>query len=232
MSAEERAYVPVSEAERRCLLELMQAALPGCDATTIEALLESARVWTARRNTTIYRQGEPVPLTLILSGYGAFQRTTVDGQQIATGVGGDGNLFGWSGVASVRSSVELMALTDCRIAQWPGPEIRALAAGDPALGLAAIDAMAFALHAMMERVEGFLHQDARRRVMRILARHRDLFFCDPAVLTRAHLPGLVGTSREMTGRVLRQLEREGTIARVGRAGLALLRPERLEGDAA
>jgi hypothetical protein len=36
----------------------------------------------------------------------------------------------------------------------------------------------------------------------------------------------------MTGRVLRQLEREGTIARVGRAGLALLRPERLEGYAA
>jgi hypothetical protein len=125
MSAEERAYVPASESERRRLLELIHAALPGCELTTVEALVERARVWTARRNTTIYRQGEPVPLTLILSGYGAFQRTTVDGQQIATGVGGDGNLFGWSSVASVQSSVELMALTDCRIAQWPGPEIRA-----------------------------------------------------------------------------------------------------------
>jgi hypothetical protein len=35
-----------------------------------------------------------------------------------------------------------------------------------------------------------LHQDARRRVIRILARHRDLFFGDPAILTRAHLPTL------------------------------------------
>ena len=73
-----------------------------------------------------------------------------------------------------------------------------------------------ALNAAVERIEGFLHQDARRRVLRILARHRELFFNEPAVLSRSHLPGLVGTSREMTGRVLRQLEREGTIERVGR----------------
>jgi hypothetical protein len=38
----------------------------------------------------------------------------------------------------------------------------------------------------------------------------------------------VGTSREMTGRVIRQLEREGTIARVGRTGLRLLDPQRLD----
>jgi CRP-like cAMP-binding protein len=131
-------------------------------------------------------------------------------------------------LASVDSSVELVALTDCEVAQWPGPEIRALSSSDQALALTAIDSMAASLHAMVERIEGFLHQDARRRVLRILTRHRDLFFCDPAVLSRAQLPGLVGTSREMTGRVLRQLEREGTISRVGRVGLSLLRPDRLE----
>jgi CRP-like cAMP-binding protein len=65
-------------------------------------------------------------------------------------------------------------------------------------------------------------------VLRVLARDRELFFCDPAVLNRTHLPGLVGTSREMTRRVLRQLEREGTLARVGSTGLQLLQPTRLE----
>jgi hypothetical protein len=44
------------------------------------------------------------------------------------------------------------------------------------------------------------------------------------------LPALVGTTREMTGRVLRQLEREGTIQRFGRGGLRLLRPDDLNGD--
>jgi CRP-like cAMP-binding protein len=103
---------------------------------------------------------------------------------------------------------------------------------DPGLALAAIDSMAWSLHQAVERIEGFLHQDARLRVLRVLARHRELFFGEPTVLTRAHLPGLVGTSREMTGKVLRQLEREGTIARVGRAGLKLLRPDQLEVSAA
>ena len=84
---------------------------------------------------------------------------------------------------------------------------------------------------MTEGIDGLLHQNARRRVIRVLLRHRDLFFGEPAVLTRAELPGLVGTSREMTGRVLRELEREGLIARVGRRGLRLLRPDRLELDA-
>jgi CRP-like cAMP-binding protein len=179
----------------------------------------------------IYRQGEPAPLTLILRGFGAFRRTTADGLHLTSGVGSAGDLFGFSSMASVSSSVELVALTECRVAQWPGAEVRALARTDPDLALDAVDSIAASLHAMIERVEGFLHQDARRRVIRILARHHDLFFGDPAVLTRTHLPSLVGTSREMTGRVLRQLEREGTVARVGRAGLRLLRPDRLEAGA-
>ena len=52
------------------------------------------------------------------------------------------------------------------------------------------------------------------------------------MLTRSHLPGLVGTSREMTARVLRQLEREGTVERYGRTGLRLLRPDRLDAKSA
>jgi CRP-like cAMP-binding protein len=128
----------------------------------------------------------------------------------------------------VPSSVALVAVTECEIAQWPGAELRALAAADPALALAAIGSLAASMRAAVERVDGLHHQDARRRVVRILAQHRDLFFGDPAVLSRAHLPGLVGTSREMTGRVLRQLEREGILRRVGPSGLMLLRSDQLE----
>ncbi len=82
-----------------------------------------------------------------------------------------------------------------------------------------------------ERLDEFVHQSSRQRVVRVLARYGDLFFGQPAVLSRSHLPSLVGTSREMTSRVIRQLEREGMVARVGRNGLQLLAPERLH-DAA
>jgi CRP-like cAMP-binding protein len=210
------------------IYRLLTRSLPACRPETVTTLVEAARLRTLHIGAPIYRQGEPVPLTLIVRGYGAAKRTTASGHEIVSGVAPAGELFGWSGLAAAPSSVELLALTECEVAQWSGPEIRGLAAEDQALAFAAIDSMAASLHAAIERIEGFLHQDARRRVLRVLANHRELFFGDPAVLSRTHLPGLVGTSREMTGRVLRQLEREGTVERFGRTGLRLLRPDQLE----
>jgi CRP-like cAMP-binding protein len=164
----------------------------------------------------------------MVSGHSIARRTTNDGQHLISAVYPPGRLLGFSGIAPITSAAELISLTDCRVASWPGLKVRALAAADPGLGLAAVDALAASVHERMERAEWFLHQDARRRVMRILTAHRDLFFEEPELLDRTHLPGLVGTSREMTGRVLRYLEREGTVARVGRVGLRLLRPDRLD----
>lgn len=232
MGLNQRAGEPAGETDRLALRAMLARPLATCKPETVWSLVETARLRTVRPRETIYRQGEPVPLTIIISGYGVARRTTFDGHELMSGVAPAGVLFGYSGIASTRSSVELIALTDCDVGQWPGPEVRALIHADVALGLAAIDSMAFSLHQTLERIEEFLHQDARGRVVRILARHRDLFFGQPTVLTRTHLPGLVGTSREMTGRVIRQLEREGTLAREGRSGLRLLRPDQLEAGAA
>ena len=218
--------------DRRALRERLGELLPACRPETVAALADSGRLRRVRPGEPIYRQGGPVPLNLILEGNAISRRTTADGQQIFSGVAQSGVLFGYSGIAASTSTVEIVALNDCLVAQWPGDEIRELVRGDAALSLVAIDTLAGSLHALMEQLEGFLHQDARRRVLRILARHRALFFSDPPVLTRAHLAGLVGTSPEMTRRVLRQLEREGAIAREGRSTLRLLKPELLETAAA
>jgi CRP-like cAMP-binding protein len=216
-----------SQPDRFALRDLLARKLPNCRRETIGALATTARLRSVHPGESVYRQGEPPPLTVILDGFGTFRRTTENGVHVASGIGRAGDLFGFSSMASVASSVEFVALTECQVAQWQGYEVRALAGDDPGLAVDAVDSMAVALHAMIERVDGFLHQDARARVLRILARHRDLFFGDPAILSRSHLPSLVGTSREMTGRVLRQLEREGTVERVGRTGLRLLRPDHL-----
>ena len=210
------------------LRHVLDRSLPSCHPDTVERLVETVRMRTFRAGEHIYPQGEPVPLTVILEGYGAARRTTSSGKEIISGIAPAGVLFGWSGLASIPSSIELVALTNGKVAQWSGREIRELAIKDPRLALAAIDSMGLSLHETVERIEGFLHQDARLRVLRILARHRDLFFGEPPVLPRTLLPGLVGTSREMTGRVLRSLESERVIARVGRRGLRLLEPGALD----
>jgi CRP-like cAMP-binding protein len=210
------------------LAQFLGWLLPSCRADTIERLIHTGRARTVTPGGYLYRQGEAAPLTLILEGYGAARRTTSGGRELVSGIAPAGVLFGWSGLTSVPSSVELVALTQCSVAQWPGLEVRALAAADPGLAFTAIDSMAWSLHQAVERIEGFLHQDARLRVLRVLAQYRDLFFGETPVLTRADLPGLVGTTREMTGHVLRQLEHEGTVQRVGRARLNLLKPDQLD----
>jgi CRP-like cAMP-binding protein len=220
------------DALRARLRAQLVETLASCRPETVASLVDSARLRVVQPGESIYKQGETVPLTLILRGYGVAERATADGHLLMSGVAPAGVLFGFSGIASTQSSVEITALAECDVAQWAGPEFRTLVAVDPGLALVAIDSMAASLHSTIELIEGFLHQDARRRVLRILARHRKLFFEEPAVLNRTHLPGLVGTSREMTRRVLRQLEREGTVARDGRVGLRLLAPERLEAGTA
>lgn len=208
---------------------LVSRALPGSPQTS-RALAETAQLKQASAGETIMRQGDPIVLTLMIRGHAGWRRTTADGQEVFVGVASAGEMRGITSLAGVISTVDLVAITDCLIAQWPGQEVRRLAERDPQLALEVIDTLSEFLNILTEKVDGFLHQGARRRVLRILARHRDLFFADPPILTRAHLHHLVGTSREMTGRVLRQLEREGTIARHGRMGLRLLRPEQLFED--
>jgi CRP-like cAMP-binding protein len=212
------------------LQTLIRASLPGSRPESAQALVTSARVRRVRANEPIWRQGEAIQLTLVLEGFAAFRRTTIDGQQLITAVVMPGELYGMIGIAGSLAAAELTALTDGVVAAWPGAAVRELAAADPDLALDVIDRLASLLTVITERVDGFLHQDARRRVLRVLARYRDLFFADPPILTRAQLPALVGTSREMTSRVLRSLEREGTIARVGRTRLLLLDPRALDAD--
>jgi CRP/FNR family transcriptional regulator, anaerobic regulatory protein len=209
---------------------MIQASLPSTRPESAQALVSSARVRRVRANQPIWRQGERIPLTLVLEGFAASRRTTVDGQQLITAVVAPGELYGLIGIAGSFAAAELTALTDCVVAAWPGPAVRELTAADADLALDLIDRLATLLTVTTERLDGFLHQGARRRVLRVLARYRDLFFADPPILTRAQLPALVGTSREMTSRVLRGLEREGTIARVGRTRLMLLDPSGLDAE--
>jgi len=209
------------------LSRIIASVIPNARPDTHLALAQVARVQSLAAKDVIFRQGEPILLTLVLDGYTSFRRTTADGRQLVLGVATRGNMFGFSSISARRAGVDLVALTGARVAVWRGQHVRKLATDDLGLATDAIDGMADFIVDITERLEGVIHQNTRQRVVRVLARYNDLFFGQPAVLSRSHLPGLVGTSREMTSRVIRELERDGMVARVGRNGLQLLAPARL-----
>ena len=210
---------------------LLQLGLPGARHESITSLARSARIRRLRAAETIFEQGGEVPLVLIIRGYMAFRRTIFHGRQLTIGIANPREMYGITSIASTVASVEMVALTRAEIAVWHGREFRRLASADPGLALDVIDRLSDFLGILTHKLDGFLHQDARRRVLRVLVRHQDLFFGEPPVLARSHLPGLVGTSREMTGRVLRELEQEAMVQRIGRSGLRLLDPDQLKSDA-
>lgn len=214
--------------DRERVSELLVQALPHATSQTIETLAGTARLSAIGPGDVVFRQGETIPFTLVIRGYGAFRRTTTDGRQLVLSIASPGWLVGHPGIAGRAASQDLVAITPAKVARWSGTDVRALVLADPGLAVSVIDVMARFWGITIERLDGFIHQEARGRVLRVLATYADLFFSEPPVLPRTLLPGLVGTSREMTGRVLRSLEAEGVISRVGRRGLRLLAPAALE----
>jgi CRP-like cAMP-binding protein len=138
-----------------------------------------------------------------------------------------GGLISVLPLAARPSLADAVALVPTVAAVWPADRVRALAAADAGLGVDLIDHVLSKFEVAVARLDALLSQNALGRVARVLEQHSDLFFSEPPVLKRGHLPALVGTSREMTGRVLRMLEAQGLVIRVGRDRLSLLDPSGL-----
>lgn len=213
------------------MLEVLAAAFPRSRPDTRAALARGADVQVFEAGQTIIQQGNESSIAFILDGHAAARRTTVDGRQLIVAVVGRGRLASFLPLAGRPTAADIVALTPTPAALWRAEEVRSLATADPGLAVDALDHILATFEAAVGRLDSLLYQDAPRRVARMLSVYANLFFAEQPVLTRAHLPALVGTSREMTGRVLRVLESRGLVARVGRDRLRLLDPAGLEAAA-
>jgi CRP-like cAMP-binding protein len=180
----------------------------------------------------MFRQGDVTPVALVLDGHVAVRRTSPDGRQLIFRIISRGKVGAFFPLVGRPSAGDILALTPTPVALWGGPWIRSLAKADPGLAVDLLDHVVMTYEEIVGRLDTLLYQDALRRVARILHIHSELFFAEEPVLTRDYLPTLVGTSREMTGRVLRVLEARSLVARVGRNRLRLLDPEGLAAAAA
>jgi CRP-like cAMP-binding protein len=199
---------------------------------TCRLLVGLAEIRSFKAGQTVVRQGDDTLTGLVLEGHVAYRRMTFDGREVIPRIVSTGGLAALLPMASRPSAAEMLALTPCRVALWSGRELQAVATGDAGLAIDLLENVLLTFEAVVGGLDGLLHQDAVGRVARVLQQHKAMFFGEPPILTRAHLPALVGTSREMTGRVLRRLETEGVVARDGRVRLRLLDAARLAETAA
>lgn len=214
------------------LASIVRKAFPRCRQGTVGALEALADVRTFDAGDTLVAQGDEGRTVLVLDGHVAFRRTTIDGREVMPRVVSSGQLAALMPIALRPAVVEVVAVSPCRVALVPGSGLWALAEADNGFALDLLEHVLFTFEGIVERLDGLMYQAATRRVARVLEQHASILFGEAAVLTRAYLPALVGTTPEMTRRVLRILETDGIVARIGGDRLDLLDPARLSEAAA
>lgn len=213
----------VPEADR----EVVATAFPRARPETARSLAIHADIISVDAGRTVLGQGEHLRTLLVLEGHLGLRRTAADGREVITRIVSTGELASLLPIAGRAAALEALALSPARVALWSGSNVEALAQDDVGLALDLFDHLLVAFQAIVERLDGLIYQDAVRRVARVLEQYSEMLFGDDAVLSRSYLPALIGTSHEMTARVLRKLESDGVVARNGRDRLLLLDSDHL-----
>jgi CRP-like cAMP-binding protein len=209
------------------LRDTVARAFPRCRPDTVQTLVSRADVRGFSAGHTILDQDERERTALVVDGHVGLRRTTADGRQVIPFIATRGQLVSLLPIVGRAATMETVALSPAHVAFWQGPALLELGSNDVGLALDLLGSVLLALEAIAERLEGLMYQDAVRRVARVLIQHGDILFGEPGQLSRAYLPAIVGTSHEMTARVLRKLESDGVVERVSNDWLRLLDPVRL-----
>ena len=206
--------------------------LPGADASTLRRLEWAARTQTFCRRDILHARGIALPPFVVLDGHVMDRRVAETGQVYAALIAGPGYLGGLRSISDPNAEAfyELVALTDGSWATWDPGFVRGLAQEDGGLAVGLLDqASDFGAVLNLRLVERSF-ETARQRMAAILIRYGKAIFDTPhPVARRADLAAMIGTSRVMMGRALRDLEADGLVEREHGGGIRILDEERLAG---
>lgn len=180
-----------------------------------------------RRDRILAGDGEP-RVALLHAGHAGTWRTDAEGRAQLVALNGPGELAGLLALGPHRRAVDLVALTPVRATTWPAESVLKLADRDPGLATDILGLSLGLAERLLTRLEHIGFDSVSQRLARLLWQRRDVLFdARRPLLTRPQLADLAGATREMTDRVIRELEAEGIVRRTGRTGLVLLDPHAL-----
>jgi CRP-like cAMP-binding protein len=206
--------------------------LPGADPSTLRRLEWAARTQTFCRRDILHARGIALPPFIVLDGHVMDRRVAETRQVYAALIAGPGYLGGLRSISDPNAEAfyELVALTDATWATWDPGFVRGLAQEDGGLAVGLLDQAAEFGATLNLRLDERSFQTARQRMASILIRYGKAIFDTPhPVARRADLAAMIGTSRVMMGRALRDLEADGLVGREHGGGIRILDAERLAG---
>jgi CRP/FNR family cyclic AMP-dependent transcriptional regulator len=204
------------------------ASIPLFASLSRTELEETARLSTVRsypKRAVVATEGDRLELfNVILSGRVQFFWRDEAGQQVKLGIEGPGGHYADVTLEGEPILMSLIALEDLRVAAIPIPALKALAHRHPEVGWALLADVVARLRRLVERTKGFTMEDVYGRIVKLLlaSAAEGEGKRVAAGLTQAEIGERVGATREMVGRILRELAAGGYIE-LARGRVTILR---------
>jgi CRP-like cAMP-binding protein len=209
---------------------LVARLLSGADASTLRRLERAAQQQAFCRRDLLHARGIQLFPFVVLDGHVMARRVAETGQVYAALIAGPGYLGGVRSISDpgAEAIYELVALSDGTWATWDPRFVRGLALKDAGLAVDLLDQSSDFTVVLNMRLDERSFENARQRMAAILTRYGKAIFDTPhPVAQRTDLAAMIGTSRVMMYRTLRELEADGLVKRERGGGIAILDKERL-----
>jgi CRP/FNR family cyclic AMP-dependent transcriptional regulator len=204
------------------------AAIPLFASLSPEELQEATQLFTVRsyaKNAIVATEGDRLDMfNIVLSGnVQAFWRDEA-GHQLKLGVEGPGDHFADATLGGEMVLVSFIAVADLRVASIRMPDLKQLLRRHPQVAVVLLMDVVARLRRLLQRTKTLTMDDVYGRVVKLLLARAVETDGKPVSerLTHAEIGQRVGATREMVGRVLRDLARGGYI-RAERGRMTILR---------
>lgn len=189
----------------------------GLDPSDIEAISRHAITKTYSKNTIILNEGEESDsVYVILSGSVKVFLSDEDGKEIILNTQSAGEYFGELAlIDNSPRSASVMTLEDTRLSMISRRDFESFILKNPEVALQLIRGLTKRLRGLTDNVKSLALMDVYGRVARTLlnlAAERDGKMVIEQKLTQRDIANMVGASREMVSRILRDLVAGGYIA--------------------
>jgi len=200
----------------------------GLDDAELRALLSHATLRTLPKNTILVAEGDETDAVhLILSGRVRIFLSDAAGKEVVINLQGPGEYFGEMSLEPGGRSASVMTLEPCRIAAVKMTDFRGFLLAHPEFQQELVRKLIRRVRALTRHVHDLALVDVYGRVVRILGE----LACEeagrqivPQALSQQSIANLVGASREMVSRILKELRVGGYICLADRRIVILRKP--------
>jgi CRP-like cAMP-binding protein len=204
--------------------------LPNAGSSILGQLETASQRRQFGRRDVLHSRGIQLFPFVVLDGHIMARRVAETGQVYAALIAGAGYFGGVHSISQPEADAlyELIALGDGAWATWDPKFVRKLALEDAGLAVDLLDHSSDFTVVLNMRLDERTFQSARQRMATILIRYgRAIFDTAHPVAQRSDLAAMIGTSRVMMYRALRELEAEGLVQRERTGGIKILDEARL-----